>query len=560
MSHGDVILIDTLKKLWRKSSERDQDDGPSSLADFSVDFVLTSCCLLLNAIATAARGSTDDDRGKVLHEVAESPLPTDSPPSMAARYNLGSRLADLCAQLGYGDSPGFGYQTFLHGNEAELRQLFLFLVDKLPAGAPGKGGDAAAGGGVEAECVADEDPFCSCPICLSDLSADEAVRLLPRESRNAAFNLFSKGNNSIANISRNDRKGDVATVVKRLENENSGRGEDTTPVVNDENGSSEPSPAEKEKLELLRNLKEEKARKERRLHEQRQRQKALRDEITALRSEGKELAEAASITTRENASLRADLERRSKLVGLMGEEAETAERLRARAAKSEEKMAALRSEWERARSQLEAEKEELLLQLAQKPSAVSDREEVLADVRERIAEAEAHLAQKEAAVKSHSAAAAKMADLGAAAGGERESYTRRILDILASIRAQREETDRVIANIQQTQRDINLLEGKLGRTYSEVSYRVFEAARQEPLLVPAYRHVGNLHLMCADIVETLRAIGRTKRAVRDARDAVEGEKLRKSGEKLEAIKRDLEALRAENKMLKDELKLRQEQH
>ena len=42
------------------------------------------------------------------------------------------------------------------------------------------------------DCVADVDPFCSCPLCLADLTAADAARLLPKESRNAAFNLFQR--------------------------------------------------------------------------------------------------------------------------------------------------------------------------------------------------------------------------------------------------------------------------------------------------------------------------------------------------------------------------------
>ena len=48
------------------------------------------------------------------------------------RYNLGSKLADIFCKLGFVDSSGFGYQTFLHGSETEIRQLLMFLVDKMP--------------------------------------------------------------------------------------------------------------------------------------------------------------------------------------------------------------------------------------------------------------------------------------------------------------------------------------------------------------------------------------------------------------------------------------------
>ena len=65
--------------------DRDEDAHlPRSVADFSVDFVLTSCCLILNDIAA----KKDNDKGNVLEEVEKFPLPTNLPPSMATRYDV----------------------------------------------------------------------------------------------------------------------------------------------------------------------------------------------------------------------------------------------------------------------------------------------------------------------------------------------------------------------------------------------------------------------------------------------------------------------------------------
>lgn len=65
---------------------------------------------------------------------------------------------------------------------------------------------------------------------------------------------------------------------------------------------------------------------------------------------------AGTITTgeRENADLRVDYERRSKMAELIEEDLENLNRLKTRAVKIDEKMAALRSEWEKARSKLVA--------------------------------------------------------------------------------------------------------------------------------------------------------------------------------------------------------------
>ena len=53
-------------------------------------------------------------------------------------------------------------------------------------------------------------------------------------------------------------------------------------------------------------------------------------------------------------------------------------------------------------------------------------------------------------------------------------YTRQILDILTNISKQRQETSKIIEDVKGTQKDINLLDGKLYRTYIETDNKVFE--------------------------------------------------------------------------------------
>ncbi len=48
------------------------------------------------------------------------------------RYNMSSKLAEYLQKLGYPGGEDLGYQTFLYGTEKELRNVFLFLLDKMP--------------------------------------------------------------------------------------------------------------------------------------------------------------------------------------------------------------------------------------------------------------------------------------------------------------------------------------------------------------------------------------------------------------------------------------------
>lgn len=60
------------------------------------------------------------------------------------------------------------------------------------------------------------------------------------------------------------------------------------------------------------------------------------------------------------------------------------------------------------------------------------------------------------------------------AGLNRSAYTRRILEIVASVRKQREEIDRVLADTRVVQKDINMLAGKLERTFVATDELLFK--------------------------------------------------------------------------------------
>ena len=61
-------------------------------------------------------------------------------------------------------------------------------------------------------------------------------------------------------------------------------------------------------------------------------------------------------------------------------------------------------------------------------------------------------------------------------GLARSNYTKQIMDALNTVAKQRKDTSRVIVDIKSTQNDINLLEGKLYRTYVEADAKVFNVS------------------------------------------------------------------------------------
>jgi hypothetical protein len=60
----------------------------------------------------------------------DSALPTKLPKGMSQRFRVGTDLANAVKDLGY--MTDIGYNTFLYSNEAEARQLLMWLVERLP--------------------------------------------------------------------------------------------------------------------------------------------------------------------------------------------------------------------------------------------------------------------------------------------------------------------------------------------------------------------------------------------------------------------------------------------
>ncbi|XP_035681357.1 coiled-coil domain-containing protein 22 homolog [Branchiostoma floridae] len=107
MEEVDNIIIHTLREIGCGL-----DDDVQSLKHFSTENIVEATVKCLRVIGDG---------------VNISPA---LPPGMSARYRVGTQLATSCQELGFrGD---IGYQTFLYSNEADIRRVLMFLIEKMP--------------------------------------------------------------------------------------------------------------------------------------------------------------------------------------------------------------------------------------------------------------------------------------------------------------------------------------------------------------------------------------------------------------------------------------------
>ena len=85
-------------------------------------------------------------------------------------------MAEACKSFGY--TGDIGYQTFLYSSEQEIRNILIFLTEKLPQDDANR--DEV---GFDDDKEEEHDGFCNCSKCYPDNDIMLAVNLLPKETR-----------------------------------------------------------------------------------------------------------------------------------------------------------------------------------------------------------------------------------------------------------------------------------------------------------------------------------------------------------------------------------------
>ncbi|XP_062939225.1 coiled-coil domain-containing protein 22 isoform X3 [Cynocephalus volans] len=128
----------------------------------------------------------------------------------------------------------------------------------------------------------------------------------------------------------------------------------------------------------------------------------------------------------------------------------------------------------------------------------------------------------------------------------RLAYTQRILEIVGNIRKQKEEITKILSDTKELQKEINSLSGKLDRTFAVTDELVFKDAKKDDAVRKAYKYLAALHENCSQLIQTIEDTGTIMREVRDLEEQIEMEMGKKTLSNLEKIREDYRALRQEN--------------
>ncbi|XP_025085148.1 coiled-coil domain-containing protein 22 homolog [Pomacea canaliculata] len=136
----------------------------------------------------------------------------------------------------------------------------------------------------------------------------------------------------------------------------------------------------------------------------------------------------------------------------------------------------------------------------------------------------------------------------------RSAYTRKIMEIVANIKKQKQEIDKILIDTKSVQKEINSLSGKLDRTFAVTDELIFRDAKKDEGVKKAYRFLAALHENCEQLTKTVEDTGAILREIRDLEDQIETESHKKVLANLEKITEDYQQMKKENSALAAKLK------
>ncbi|KAF5302283.1 hypothetical protein FQA39_LY10322 [Lamprigera yunnana] len=556
MEEVDNIIIDSLKNL---SSNVDED--VQSLKEFTSEMVYSSMVACLEAILPNVQ------------------LPRSLPQSMSLRLKHATTVAEHVKELGYkGD---MGYQTILYCNEIEIRRVLMFLVERLPrethklavntelgyvpklvkkieesirlsleklwvpsvflkdgirnCGSTDLKLDFSSGHNLQTESI--YIPNTQMQDCSEGLRQYWATHLPVVTQQCSSKNLipsllfrdceFEEGmlNKMIAG-------GDLKLSIM---NEVEVKLSEETNVSRSENN--EPSKFDSEVQDICSVIEENK--------EKHKELKAAYDNFET------QLAQIIDLKNKKNVALKESLSKiktRSKTLRVL-QNKENLVKLKNLVDNGNKKLVELANHWNHIQTPLLKEYEVLQQRLNSEKLKAQNVEQRHQNTKDKKASLLKELSAKE---KMEVELTAELEKLNK--NTNRSAYTRRILEIIANIKKQNDEIQKILLDTKIVQKEINNLNGQLDRSFALSDELIFRDAKRDTMARSAYKLLATLHNDCGDVVQAVTNLGLVERECRTVQEQIEAELAREISSKLERLNKDILEMRKENATLITKIK------
>ena len=476
--------------------DSDFDDEINGIKDMEVHQIMSSVCHCIQLI------DTNKDFEIPVKQVNEAM-------NMSIKYRIATQLANICKQvfiqcfsgsrlntnfkqdLGY--KSDVGYQTFLYGNESDIRKLFLFLLERLPKedeeNRISSLGTALTRTDIRTRLKKAEISTVWLPFMTDDDSSEtdrnewsvdtclsKSVNFKPilmnkvAPNRRKYFDKCLKLPNSLSSIMEwnsllldseaNDNQLFVKSKKVSIESLTTSP---TTTAVDQSDGAVISILNEKLESLVVENeiQKSDKLKKEEKLNiivsELEIELKSLEKEIQKQKNLENKVNVYENILKEETKRLR-ELEANDK----------TSRELVSQINEVKEEIQTLNEKWQQIQDLLSTQLKQLMFESNAKNERHSALQRRLNELKKSINSKIKEIKVKESLLKELTEKVPQQWP------PSRSSYTKRILEIVANVKKQNEETKKVLLETRSLQKEINNLSGKLSRTFTVADEEIFK--------------------------------------------------------------------------------------
>ncbi|KAF4027066.1 hypothetical protein G4228_019227 [Cervus hanglu yarkandensis] len=493
---------------------------------------------------------------RVINPAVGSGLSPLLPLAMSARFRLAMSLAQACMDLGY--PLELGYQNFLYPSEPDLRDLLLFLAERLPTDASEDADQSAGESAILLRAIGSRirdhlalpwvPPLLRTPKLqyLQEDTRAQRQRLQkhlaehlrqtwgrpgpPQQARDLGELLHAWGAGARPGAPKGSRFTHSKKFTFHLEPEAQAAQVSDVPATS-QRPEQDTWAAQEQELESLR---EQLEGVNHNIEEVEANMKTLGINLVQVETECRQ--SELSIMEREQA-----LRLKSQAVELLPDGAANLAKLQLVVESSAQRVIHLAGQWEKHRVPLLAEYRHLRKLQDCRELESSRRLAEIQELHQSVRAAAEEARRKEEVYKQ---LVSELETLPRDVS--RLAYTQRILEIVGNIRKQKEEITKILSDTKELQKEINSLSGKLDRTFAVTDELVFKDAKKDDAVRKAYKYLAALHENCSQLIQTIEDTGTIMREVRDLEEQIETEMGKKTLSNLEKIREDYRALRQEN--------------
>ncbi|CAB3236271.1 unnamed protein product [Arctia plantaginis] len=445
------------------------------------------------------------------------------PSGISHRIEVASQVASLCKDLGYKNDVG--YQTFLYHNESELRQVFMFLIERLPN---------------EGKQVTSIVPSANRKaLFLQDISNKigeelQSMWIPPCCTMNSVKigDYYTKDTKVTCNQTHLT---DAEVIEKLLKMKNLNKTNDLVHIDKREQIPRAQKSVEKHEMTHDSNVS---------LKELKETAIVLRQKLDTLESEKNVMEVEYSQAQKTYERAAADLKNVQNILNNIGisdiDEENVSESLLERV-QSNINMLHRKSEELTSRNLcVKVEIDKLRSDMDLSESERSRCRKILTNLKESAKALKEEFERKEILKNQLKDSYEKLRG-----GNKRSIYTKRILEIISNVDKQNMEIQKILDDTRQLQKDINNLEGQLDRCFSIADETLFRDAKKDDQAKKAYKLLALLHSECNTIVSLVNDTGTLARDIVDVEENIKTETAKRTEDTLTKIQMDLAKMQEE---------------